>query len=100
MSEARLMAALKAPDAPLRDPGFALLVLQRAEQRRFARAGLRAMLRGGGYAGAACALLLLLAAWANAHAGPVADGAVSAAILIAIAWLTRRLIGRLSGRSN
>jgi hypothetical protein len=71
------------------------MVLECAEQERFRRAQLQAALHGGGVAAAAAAGLLLLGAWANAHAASVAEGAVWAAGLIAMAWLARGLIGRL-----
>lgn len=99
MSDDRLLRAMRASGAPVRDPAFALLVLERAEKERFRRAGLGAALRGGGMAAAAAAGLLLLGIWASAHAASVADGAVWAAGLIATAWLARGVIGRLRGAS-
>lgn len=98
MREDRLTRAMAASGAAVRDPSFALEVLERAEKKRFRRAGLRAALRGGGLAGAAAAELFLLAVWANAHAAPVADGALWAAGLLAMAWFARGLIGRLGGK--
>ena len=98
MSDDRLMRAMRATGAPAREPSFALLVLERAEKERFRRAGLRAVLRGGGVAAAAAAGLFLLGAWANAHAASVADGVVWTAGLLAMAWLAHGLIGRLRGR--
>ncbi len=97
MGEDRLMAAMRASGPPKRDPAFALAVLERAEKARFARAGMRAALRGGGVATAAAAGLFLLGAWANAHAASVADGAVWSAGLLTMAWLAHALIGRLRG---
>ena len=79
MSDDRLLRAMRASGAPVRDPAFALLVLERAEKERFRRAGLGAALRGGGMAAAAAAGLLLLGTWASAHAASIADGAVWAA---------------------
>jgi len=99
MSDVRLMRAMRAAGAPVRDPGFALLVLERVEKERFRRAGLRAALRGGGMTAAAAAVLFLLGVWAKAHAASVAEGAVWAAGLVATAWLARGLIGRLRGAS-
>ena len=98
MSDDRLRLAMSASGAPVRDPSFALRVLERAEKKRFRRAGLRAALLGGGVAGAAAAGLFLLSVWANAHATSVADGALWAAGLLAMAWLARGLIGRLGGK--
>jgi hypothetical protein len=98
MSDDRLMRAMAASGAPARDPGFALRVLERAEKERFGRAGLRAALFGGGVASAAAAGLFMLGAWANAHAASVAEGALWAAGLLAMAWLARGLIGRLGGK--
>jgi hypothetical protein len=98
MSDDRLMRAMAASGAPVRDPSFALRVLERAEKERFRRAGLRAALLGGGVAGAAAAGLFVLGVWANAHAASVADGSLWAAGLLAMAWLARGLIGRLGGK--
>jgi hypothetical protein len=95
MSDDRLVRAMRATGALARDPGFALLVLERAEKERFRRARVRAALRGGGVAAAATAGLFLLGVWANAHAASVADGTVWAAGLIATAWLARGVIERL-----
>ncbi len=97
MSDERLMAAMRASGAPARDPGFAVLVLQRAETERFRRSALEAALHGGGVAASAASGLFLLCAWASAHAASVATGAVWAAGLVAMAWFARGLIGRLSG---
>ena len=98
MSDDRLGRAMAASGAPRRDPSFALRVLARAETMRFRRAGMRAALLGGGAAGAVAAGLLMLSLWASAHAASVTDGALWAAGLLAMAWLARGLIGRLSGK--
>ena len=100
MSDDRLRRAMAASGAPARDPGFALRVLEQAEKIRFRRSRLHAALLGGGMASAAAAGLLVLSVWANAHAASVADGALWAAGLVAMAWLARGLIGRLGGSSS
>jgi hypothetical protein len=100
MRDDRLNRAMGASAAPARDPSFALRVLERAEKKRFRRAGLRAALLGGGVAGAVAAGLFLLGVWTSAHAASVADGALWTTGLLAMAWLARGLIGRLGGNAG
>lgn len=93
--EVRLARALAAASPRARDQAFLLAVLERAEQQRFRHAALRSTLQGAALAGAAAALMLILAGWAQSHAAAVMDGVVSTAGLITLIGGARMMIRRL-----
>lgn len=94
-AESRLARALAGASPSARDHAFLLAVLERAEQQRFRRAALRSTLQGAALTGAAAALMLMFAGWAQDHAAAVTDGVVTTAALITLIGGARMVIRRL-----
>ncbi len=95
-TEARLRAALGASAAPARDPGFALAVIRAAEAGRYKRAAARSVLRAGGVAAAAAALVALGLDWAGGNAAAFQNGILTAAALMSLVGLARLMATRAS----
>lgn len=86
--EARLIKAMAAATPKARDHAFIVAVLERAEAERFRRDGLRAALRGAGYAAAAMGLLAPVLTLAPADA--VIEGLIGSVCLAAFVLFALR----------
>lgn len=93
-TEARLRAALGGSAAPARDAGFALAVIRAAEAERYRAASAQSVLRAGGIAAAAAALVALGLDWAAGNPGAFQNGILSAAGLISLVGLARLMSAR------
>lgn len=95
-SEARLMRALRAEAAPVRDPAFTLAVIRDAEQRRFKDATALALLRTAGMAAAAGALVLPLLAWVPGNLAALEQGVVMAGAMLTLVGVARLMAQRVT----
>lgn len=93
-NEARLLRALAAPIAPMRDSRFVLAVMRDAEAVRFRKARTLAMLRGAGFAAAAAALAVPFLGSSGAAGAALQSGAVGAGALLTLVLALRVMTDR------